>query len=125
MIQGEFDQRAHLVKTRPSGCAWIDVKTTPLGDALHKKDVAVTTHEQMRFLRSKLRQDAPGIARRTSPNVGHPNSETFYLEALMLRPRLTYLQPVNVSVNRPARGYLLQGIRDTQISHVAGMPHLV
>lgn len=121
----KFQHGAHFVKSRNAGSPRVEMESSPNGDLLHQQNVTVTTNEEIWSFPFELGKNAFGITRWASADVGHPDVQSACLEARMFRPGSTSRVVVDVAVDSPAWGHVIQCIGHAQISDVAGMPYLV
>ena len=101
------------MKSRNAGRSRVEVESAPRRNFLDKQNVTVTTNKKIGRVCLQFRENAFGIARGASTNVGHPDIQTTNLKAHMFRPGSSRRVVVNVAEYGPAWGHLCQCIGHT------------
>lgn len=121
-MQFEANAGLDLVKSLTSGRARVNVQhILQFLDALDPEDVAVSADEDIGRVSPECGGDAASPASGVAAYVGHPETEPFELESLMLARSEPYLLPIHIPPYTSDGGQLLELVKNIGRADVAGV----
>ena len=125
-IEGEAHEGAMDLRAEGAGCTRIEHEGGEMSVVHGAADVAVSAHEESDGMLSQLGEDVAGPFAGIASDVGHPDTDAFERETLVLGITKVHVLSIGVAPDNAARldrGF--QPVADGDIDDIAGEPYLV